>query len=65
MTKLEEKRSSGFSIVHTFRSKLAAVKYVSEETSIVEKDVDECLTVNGWFDHKDKNGVEVQYKLNP
>lgn len=65
MTKLEEKRSSGFTITHEFKTELQAIKFVSNESSIVEKDVAECLRVNGWFDHRFENGVEVQYKLNP
>ena len=66
MTKLEEKRSSGFTITHQFKTKLEAVKYVSRETNIDEKDVHTCLILDGWFDHKyEHSGIDVQYRLNP
>lgn len=64
MTKLEEKRSSGFTITHEFKTKLAAIKFVSNETGIVEHAVEHCLN-DCWFDHKFPNDIEVRYKLNP
>lgn len=61
--KLEEKRSSGFTITHEFKDKLHAVKYVSMETNIVEKDVAYCIDLYGYMDHKFPNEIEVTYKL--
>lgn len=63
--KLEEKRSSGFTVTHEFKSELAAIKYVSTQTDIVESAVKEHLTTDGIFKHQYNNGIEVQYKLNP
>lgn len=65
MTKLEEKRSSGFSIMHEFKTELAAIKYVSAETNIVESAVVDEFKRGGIFKHEQENNIEVQYKLNP